>query len=92
MLCICNEKHIFKRNEYFLPSNYSMNYKRYSYETYTVINIILKEIIHSIEEKEKIIIHDNYFEYQEKEIQEDYVSTGYFNMFLSLGNYLNTLS
>ncbi len=92
MICICNEKHIFKRNEYFIPCHYSMNYKRYSYEIYTVINQILKEIIDSIEEKEKIIIHDNYFEYQEKEIQEDYVYNGYFNVFLNLGNYLNTLS
>ncbi len=92
MICICNEKHIFKRKEYFLPLRLSMDYERYSIETHKIVYEIIHELIHHIEEKEKFIIHDNYFEYREKEIQEDYVSTGYFNIFLNLGNYLHSLS
>lgn len=93
MICICNEKHIFKKNEYFLPLQLSMNYKRYSIENHIIVNELIQELIDSIEEKDKIIIH-NYFEYQEKILPEedDYVSTGYFNMFLNLGNYLHGLS
>lgn len=87
MICICNEKHIFNKNKYYLPRNYSMEYKRYSIINNNIVNEIIQDII-----KEKFTdnIKENYFEYQEKELNEDYVSTGYFNFnyFLNLGNYL----
>lgn len=87
MICICNEKHIFNKNNYYLPRNYSMEYKRYSIINNNIVNEIIQDII-----KEKFTdnIKENYFEYHEKELNEDYVSTGYFNFnyFLNLGNYL----
>lgn len=87
MICICNEKYIFNKKKYYLPRNYSMNYKRYSIENNNIINNLIQDIIN---ETFTIEIKENYFEYQEKELNEDYVSTGYFNLnyFLNLGDYI----
>jgi hypothetical protein len=92
MICICNEKFIFNKKKYYIPKNYSMNYKLYSIETNNIINELIQEtIVYSLNnEIKKTEIKEDYFNYQEKELNEDYVSTGYFNFhyFLNLGNYL----
>ncbi len=105
MICICNEKHIFNKREYYLPIKYSMEYKRYSIETNKIINELIYEMIEEITKNKNLNetteIKDNYFSYQEEfnqeinqENQEDneYVSIKYFKTFLNLGNYLNTFN
>jgi hypothetical protein len=75
-----------------------MNYKRYSIENNKIVYEILNKIIDEIIEKEisknieTVEIRENHFNYEEKELNEDFVSTGYFNYFLNLGNYLNSIS
>ncbi len=92
MICICNEKFIFNKKKYYIPRNYSMNYKLYSIETNKIINELIEETItHSLyNEITRIEINEDHFNYQETEINEDYVSNGYFNFnyFLNLGDYI----
>lgn len=95
MFCICNEKFVFNKYDYYLPRKFSMNYKRYSIENIHIVNEIILEIINQINtiiKIEKVKLYDNYFEYKEKELNEDYVSIGYFKSFVNLGKYLNTFS
>lgn len=93
MFCICNEKHIFNKLNYYLPEKYSTeNYERYSVDDFKIIKEIIEELIEILEVKNQHIeIKEDYFDYEEKELNEDYVSTGYFtfNSFLRLGNYIN---
>ncbi len=91
MFCICNEKYVFNKYEYYIPRNFSMEYKRYSIETNKIINEIIYELIENVINP-KLVIQDNYFEYEEKELNEEYVSTGYFKTFFNIGNYLNELN
>jgi hypothetical protein len=96
MFCICNEKYMFNKLDYYIPRNFSMEYKRYSIENNKIINEMIEELIEKVNTTNSNIeikeIKENYFEYNERELNEDYVSTGYFNVFLNIGNYLNKLN
>jgi hypothetical protein len=106
MFCICNERFVFNKIEYYLPKHYSMNYKRYSVENNKFINEITNEFIQEIiDNLSENIIYDNYFEYSkqkkeneiesktEKETEEERKDKEeyVFYSFINLGNYLNSL-